>query len=173
MLKNRVFWITGLPAAGKTTLAVSLQDAFKARGQTAILLDGDLLRHGLCADLGLSPADRQENIRRAGQLASLLHSQGVNVVCAFVSPYKADRDSVRALFAKGEFVEIHLSTSLAECQRRDPKGLYARAASGQLQGLTGLDAPYEAPSAPEHTFDTTHCPADAIASQILDNHAHE
>lgn len=169
MNTNRVFWITGLPAAGKTTLAEKLQATLNAQGQTAILLDGDLLRRGLCADLGLSPADRQENIRRAGQLAKLLHNQRVNVVCAFVSPYQADRDGVRALFTEGEFVEIHLATSLAECQRRDPKGLYARAANGQLPGLTGVDAPYEVPSAPEYTFDTTHCSAELIASRILES----
>lgn len=168
MKQHRVFWITGLPAAGKTTLASTLQTTLQTLGQTAILLDGDMLRHGLCADLGLTPLDRKENIRRAGELAKLLHGQGANVICAFVSPYRADRDSVRTLFAAGEFAEIHLATPLQECQRRDPKGLYARAASGQLQGLTGLDAPYEVPLAAEFTFDTRHIGPAGMVSQILD-----
>lgn len=148
-----VFWLTGLPASGKTTLAQALIAHLKARGVAVVGLDGDQLRQGLCADLGFDPASRQENIRRAGELARLLHGAGLSVIGAFVSPFAADRDKVRHLFRPTEFSEVHLSTSLKECMRRDPKGLYARAQRGELTGLTGWDAPYEPPRAAEFTFD--------------------
>ena len=150
----QIYWITGLPASGKTTLAQALVKALHAGGRHAYLLDGDELRQGLCADLGMSQADRRENIRRAGEVARLLARAGVTVVCAFISPYAADRRQVRALFAPGQFIEIHLSTALEECVRRDPKGLYARAKAGEIHGLTGWDAPYEPPLTPEFRFDT-------------------
>lgn len=149
-----VYWITGLPASGKTTLAQALVNALNAAGQNTYLLDGDELRQGLCADLGMSESDRRENIRRAGEVARLLARAGVTVVCSFISPYEADRQRVRALFRPGQFIEIHLSTSLEECARRDPKSLYARAKAGEIRGLTGWDAPYEPPLTPEFRFDT-------------------
>jgi adenylyl-sulfate kinase len=152
--KNTVWWLTGLPAAGKTSLARALCEALQASGAPAFVLDGDELRRGLCADLGLSEADRRENIRRAGAVARLMFDAGLNVACAFVSPFAQDRAVVRALFPAQRFVEVHLSTSLQECARRDPKGLYARARSGELRGLTGYDAPYESPQAAEFVFDT-------------------
>lgn len=164
----RCYWITGLPAAGKTTLARALVAALQQRGQSAYLLDGDELRQGLCADLGLSDADRQENIRRAGEVARILANAGQTVVCAFVSPFQADRARVRALFAPGEFAEIHLTTPVDECARRDPKGLYARARAGQLQGLTGWDGPYEVPVRPEWAFDTQQWTADAMVDGMLE-----
>lgn len=156
MMLNRIWWMTGLPAAGKTSLARALCETLQQQGQTACVLDGDELRRGLCADLGLSEADRRENIRRAGEVARLMFDAGLNVACAFVSPFKADRTRVRALFPADRFVEVYLSTSLTECAHRDPKGLYARARAGDLTGLTGWDAPYEPPLAAEWTFDTRH-----------------
>jgi adenylylsulfate kinase len=148
------YWLTGLPASGKTTLAHALSSALQAQGTRAHVLDGDELRMGLCVDLGLSDADRQENIRRAGEVARLMTQAGITVVCAFVSPFQADRQRVRALFAPGQFIEVHLNTPVAECARRDPKGLYARAQAGQINGLTGWDAPYEVPASPDFTFNT-------------------
>lgn len=155
MMTNRIWWMTGLPAAGKTTLARALCTALEAQGKRAIVLDGDELRRGLCSDLGLSDEDRRENIRRAGELARLLFDAGLNVACAFVSPFQSERERVRALFPIGRFIEVHLSTHVQECARRDPKGLYARARSGQISGLTGWDAPYETPQAAEWVFDTS------------------
>lgn len=148
------YWITGLPAAGKSTLAKSWVRTLQERDVRAVCLDGDELRKGLCRDLGLSDSDRAENIRRAGEVARLMADAGLTVVCAFVSPFEADRQKVRALFQPEHFAEIHLTTSLDECIRRDPKGLYARAKAGELTGLTGWDAPYETPRRPEFTFDT-------------------
>lgn len=165
----QIYWITGLPAAGKTTLAAALASTLKTRGRQAFVLDGDELRKGLCADLGLSAADRSENIRRAGEVARLMWSAGLDVVCAFVSPFRADRQQVRARVPCGQFVEIHLSTSLEECMRRDPKGLYAKARAGELHGLTGWDDPYEPPEKPEFRFDTRHLDTAEIARQVV-NH---
>lgn len=149
-----VYWITGLPAAGKTTLARALVQELQEAGHSAFLLDGDELRQGLCSDLGLSAADRSENIRRAGEVARLLVNAGTTVVCAFVSPFEADRQRVRKLFAPAQFVEIYLNTPVQECARRDPKGLYAQARAGRITGLTGWDGPYEIPTHPEYVFDT-------------------
>lgn len=153
--RARCYWITGLPAAGKTTLGRAWFKALQDGGVPAALLDGDELRKGLCSDLGLSERDRAENIRRAGEVAKLMADAGLVVVCAFVSPFEADRQRVRRLFPEGGFIEIHLSTPLEECMRRDPKGLYALARSGDITGLTGWDVPYEAPTAPEFVFDTS------------------
>jgi adenylylsulfate kinase len=162
-----VYWITGLPAAGKTTLAHALVQALQAQGHAACVLDGDELRRGLCSDLGLSDADRSENIRRAGEVARLMVQAGLSVACAFVSPFAADRQRVRALFAPGQFVEVFLSTPLEECARRDPKGLYAKARAGQIQGLTGWDGPYERPTAPEFALDTTRLAVAGMVQAIL------
>lgn len=174
-MMNRIWWITGLPAAGKTSLARALCESLHLQGQAACVLDGDELRRGLCADLGLSDLDRRENIRRAGEVARLMFGAGLNVACAFVSPFAADRDRVRALFPVGRFVEVHLSTGLEECARRDPKGLYARARAGQITGLTGWDAPYEPPSAAEWVFDTrVHRISDMLPLLLSDSgKAHE
>lgn len=161
------YWITGLPASGKTTLARALAAELQQLGRQACVLDGDELRQGLCADLGLSDADRSENIRRAGEVARLMVRAGVTVCCAFVSPFRADRDRVRALFEPTTFTEIHLDTPLNECVRRDPKGLYARARSGALAGLTGWDAPYEAPLTPQWRLDTQLAPAHTLARRVL------
>jgi adenylylsulfate kinase len=151
---NRVWWITGLPAAGKTSLANALCAALQTQGRRAFVLDGDELRRGLCNDLGLSDVDRSENVRRAGEVARLMFDAGLNVICAFVSPFATDRDRVRALFPAGQFIEVYLSTQINECIRRDPKGLYTKARAGKITGLTGWDAPYESPQAAEWVFDT-------------------
>lgn len=164
-----VYWITGLPGAGKTTLAHALAHSLREAGRRVFVLDGDELRQGLCADLGLSDADRSENIRRAGEVARLMVNAGLCVVCAFVSPFEGDRRRVRALFQAGQFTEIHLNTPLAECVRRDPKGLYARARAGTITGLTGWDAPYEVPSTPEFCFDTHTMTISCIIKTIIQN----
>lgn len=164
---SRIYWITGLPAAGKTTLAHALVQELQEAGVMAYVLDGDDLRKGLCSDLGLSAADRSENIRRAGEVARLLANTGVTVVCAFVSPFAADRQRVRALFAPSQFVEIFLNTSVQECARRDPKGLYAQAKAGRITGLTGWDGPYERPTHPEYTFDTETLSTDQMVHLLL------
>ncbi len=161
------YWITGLSGAGKSTLAQALCAAVRARGRAAVVLDGDELRRGLCADLGMSDADRDENIRRAGEVAHLMSAAGLLVVCAFVSPFGAGRDRVRGLFPPGRFAEIYLSTSLATCAARDPKGLYARARAGELTGLTGWDAPYEAPRGAEFVFDTATATPAAMLAALL------
>ena len=141
-------WLTGLPSAGKTTLANGLAGRLRADGARVEVLDGDVVRTRLTRGLGFSRADRSENVRRVGFVADLLSRNGVVAVCALVSPYREDRDAVRAMHA-GRFVEVHVSTPLSVCAARDVKGLYARQREGTLQGLTGVDDPYEAPLHPE------------------------
>jgi bifunctional enzyme CysN/CysC len=144
-------WLTGLPASGKSTVAAAVEARLLAAGRPAYLLDGDNLRHGLNGDLGFSAEDRAENVRRTAEVAALLADAGVVALAALVSPYRADRDAARAAHERRglPFVEVWVSTSLEECERRDPKGLYARARAGELTGLTGVDDPYEPPARPE------------------------
>jgi adenylyl-sulfate kinase len=141
-------WLTGLPASGKSTLACALEDALVRAGRGALRLDGDNVRHGLCADLGFSAADRAENIRRVGEAALLLAEAGTVAVVCLVSPYAADRARVRARHAAAGlgFLEVWVSTPLAECERRDPKGLYARARRGEITGMTGWTIPTRRPT---------------------------
>lgn len=160
-------WITGLSGAGKSTLAQALFAGLQQRGTPAFVLDGDHLRQSLCADLGFSDADRHENIRRAGAVARLMFDAGLVVICAFVSPFAADRDRVRRLFPADRFIEVYLSTPLATCAARDPKGLYARAASDPTLGLTGVQAPYEPPAEPELTLDTSELSVQASLAALL------
>lgn len=160
-------WMTGLSGAGKSTLAQVLFAELQQRGTRAVVLDGDHLRQGLCADLGFSDADRHENIRRAGAVARLMFDAGLVVICAFVSPFAADRDRVRRLFPAGRFIEVYLSTPLATCAARDPKGLYARAARDASLGLTGVQAPYEPPAEPELTLDTSTLSVQASLTSLL------
>lgn len=163
-------WFTGLPASGKSTVAVALERALVESGRAAYLLDGDNVRHGLSDDLGFTPGDRAENIRRVGHLTRLLADAGVVAIASLVSPLESDRAIARALndAAGLTFVEVAVSTPLAECERRDPKGLYARARAGELKGLTGVDAPYEPPQNPDLTIDTTGADIDALVRQVLD-----
>lgn len=163
----QIYWITGLPAAGKTSLAQALVRALHDSGRLAFALDGDDLRKGLCSDLGHSTADRSENIRRAGEVARLMANAGFTVVCAFVSPFTTDRQRVRTLFEPSQFVEIFLNTSVQECARRDPKGLYAQAKAGRITGLTGWDGPYERPTNPEYEFDTEKLSTDQMVHLLL------
>jgi len=144
-------WMTGLPGSGKSTVAAGVEAQLLGQGRSTYILDGDNLRHGLNGDLGFSADDRAENVRRTAEVSALLADAGVVVLVALVSPYRADRDAARAVHeARGlPFLEIHVATSLEECERRDPKGLYARARAGEISGLTGVDDPYEPPAAPE------------------------
>jgi bifunctional enzyme CysN/CysC len=132
-----------------STIARALERGLFEAGCRSMLLDGDQLRHGLCADLGFSDADRRENIRRVGEVARLFFEQGSIVLCTFVSPFRADRDRVRSLLPESRFVEIHVDADLETCMARDPKGLYARALRGEVAQFTGVSSPYEAPEAPE------------------------
>ena len=148
-------WLTGLPGSGKSTLAHAAEALLAAEGVLAYVLDGDNLRFGLNSDLGFSPEDRAENIRRAGEVAALLRDAGAVVLASFVSPYRRDRDRVRSLHPDGSFVEVFVDAPLAVCEQRDPKGLYARARSGAMADVTGVSAPYEAPTDPEMRIDTS------------------
>ena len=147
--KPALLWFTGLSGSGKSTLAGALEVELMQRGIHTYLLDGDNVRHGLCSDLGFAPADRQENLRRVGEVAKLMVDAGLVVLAAFVSPYQAERDAIRARFADGEFIEVFVDTPLSECEQRDPKGLYKKARAGEIKHFTGIDDPYEAPEQAE------------------------
>ena len=149
-----VLWFTGLSGAGKSTLANAVDTLLHQRRVHTYLLDGDNIRYGLNGNLGFSAADRSENIRRIGEVSKLMADAGLVTLSAFISPYRADREQVRALLAPGEFIEILVKASLATCEARDPKGLYRKARAGEISGFTGIDAPYEAPLAPEIVLDT-------------------
>ena len=151
----RTLWFTGLPGAGKTTLAMQLEARLVRAGRAAYTLDGDNLRHGLCAGLGFSDSDRAENIRRAAEVCRLFNEAGVMALCALVSPLAAQRTMAREIVGASRFLEIHVSTPLAVCESRDPKGLYRRARQGLLNGLTGIDGRYEAPLDPQLRLDTS------------------
>ena len=150
-LRGGTVWFTGLSGSGKSTVAVATERLLLERGQAAYLLDGDNLRHGLCGDLGFSAADRAENVRRAAEVARLFADAGVGALVPLISPYRAGRDRARRAHevAGLPFVEVFVDTPLDECERRDPKGLYAKARAGELTGFTGIDDPYEPPLAPE------------------------
>ena len=160
-------WLTGLSGAGKSTLGNQLDEALQARGLHSYLLDGDRVRQGLCKDLGMSDADRHENVRRIGEAARLMVDAGLIVIVSAISPFRADRDAVRRQLAADEFMEIHVSTPLAECARRDPKGLYLAAQQGLISRFTGIDSPYEAPRYPEFTIDTSQDDCQAFISDVM------
>jgi bifunctional enzyme CysN/CysC len=160
-------WLTGLPAAGKSTIANALEEFLFAAGRHTYLLDGDYVRLGLNSDLGFSDTDRIENIRRASEVARLLVDAGLIAIVSFISPFRLQRDRARALFPPGEFLEIYVDAPLAECERRDPKGLYARARRGELENLTGVDSPYEPPLSPEVHLQTVLQTPDECVEQIL------
>jgi adenylylsulfate kinase len=165
--RGATLWLTGLSASGKSTLARALEAQLFRRGATVYVLDGDNVRHGLNRDLGFSPVDRAENIRRIGEVARLLTEHGAIVVTAFISPYRADRDGVRALMAPGDFVEVFVDADLSTCETRDPKGLYAKARRGEIPEFTGITAPYEAPSAPELVVRTGGVTVDASVAELI------
>ncbi len=152
--RSVILWFTGLSGSGKSTLANAVNAVLFERGLATYVLDGDNIRHGLCNDLGFSDADREENIRRIGEVAKLFVDAGVITLTAFVSPFRADRDKARALVADGDFIEVYCAADLAVCEDRDPKGLYAKARAGVIKEFTGISSPYEAPEAPELQVDT-------------------
>ena len=168
--RGATVWLTGLPASGKSTIAVALERQLVDSGRIAYLIDGDNIRHGLSDDLGFAPGDRAEHARRVGQVARLFADAGVVSVVSLVSPLRSDRQVPRQLHdAAGlPFIEVHVDTSVEECARRDPKGLYARARAGEIKGFTGVDAPYEPPDAPEVRVVTTEIEVDAAVDRILD-----
>lgn len=149
-----ILWFTGLSGSGKSTLAHALEAELHARHCKTYVLDGDNVRHGLCSDLGFSPSDRVENIRRIGEVARLFLDAGLIVLTAFISPYRVDRARVRELMAPGDFIEIYCASPIEVCEQRDVKGLYAKARQGMIQNFTGVSAPYEAPESPELVLDT-------------------
>ena len=161
-----VLWLTGLSASGKSSLAMALEQALSARGYACYVLDGDNLRTGLNANLGFSPADRQENIRRVGEVAALFADAGLLCISAFISPYREDRERARQCCAQG-FHEIHIAADLSTCEARDPKGLYRQARAGELKQFTGISAPYEAPLAPQLRIDTADEPLEASLEKLL------
>jgi len=162
-----VVWLTGLPASGKTTIARAVEAALFGRAVQIYVLDGDVLRRGLCRDLGFSPADRTENIRRAGELAALFADAGFVVLVAFISPTAADRHAARHAASGVSFIEVFVDCPLAECQHRDPKNLYQRARAGEIAHLTGVSAPYQAPKNPEVHLHTDTTPVAECAARII------
>jgi len=164
--RSRTVWFTGLSGSGKSTLAFAVEKALLERGVTAYVLDGDNVRFGLNRDLGFTPEDRTENIRRIGEVCRLFQDAGLVVLTAFVSPYAADRDAARSLHPDGGFVEVFVDTALEVCEARDVKGLYAKARAGEIPEFTGISAPYEAPAAPELVVDTANPLADCVAEVI-------
>ncbi|MBI5974131.1 adenylyl-sulfate kinase [Staphylococcus canis] len=166
--KSAIIWFTGLSGSGKSTVSVALEKALFDKGIHTYRLDGDNVRHGLNQNLGFSPEDRKENIRRIGEVSKLMVDAGVLTITAFISPYATDRDGVRNIVDDGEFIEVYTKCSLEACESRDPKGLYQKARSGEIPEFTGVSAPYEAPSSPEIIIDTERDSIDASVAHIID-----
>jgi adenylylsulfate kinase len=165
--KARIYWFTGLSGSGKTSLSRTVATLLAKRGVRSMVLDGDVLRTGLCADLSFTPADRAENIRRAGEVARLFSSQGTLCLCAFITPYQAMRDQLRARLG-ASYREISIQCPLTVCMERDPKGNYRRAKEGELHGYTGVDAPYEPPVSPDLRVETENISVEENALRILE-----
>lgn len=171
--KGVVIWFTGLSSSGKSTIARAVEERLFERGHQSYVLDGDNIRHGLNKNLGFSPEDREENIRRIGEVAKLFADAGFVTMTAFISPYRKDRDRNRELLKKGEFIEVFVNVSLDVAEERDPKGLYKKARAGEIKEFTGISAPYEEPLNPELILDTdkldlTHC-QDAVIRYLVEN----
>ena len=168
--KGVTIWFTGLSGSGKSTIAFTLEHALVQRGRLAYVLDGDNIRFGLNKNLGFTAADREENIRRIGEVAKLFADAGLLTLTSFISPYRKDRDLVRALHvaAKLPFIEVHLATPIETCEQRDPKGLYKKARAGELKGFTGIDDPYEAPASAELSIDATQTSPQEAVVLLLD-----
>jgi bifunctional enzyme CysN/CysC len=164
---GRIVWLTGFSGAGKSTIAMALERRLFDASQNVYVLDGDIVRGGLCADLGFSPDDRAENIRRIGEVACIMADAGLLVVVAFISPFRIDRDRVRAGMPPGHFTEVHVSTPLEICEQRDAKGLYAKARAGELSDFTGISSPYEPPKSPEVTLPTEQLTVDECVEGIV------
>ena len=166
--KGLILWFTGLSGSGKSTLAIEVERQLFERGCNTYTLDGDNVRHGLNKNLDFSPEGRVENIRRIGEVAKLFADAGLIVCTAFISPYKRDRDSVRQLIDEGRFVEVFIDCPLAECEKRDPKGLYKKARKGEIADFTGVSAPYEIPERPEITVNTALETVERSAEKVLE-----
>lgn len=166
--RSAVVWFTGLSGSGKSSVARAVEARLFQQACRSFVLDGDNVRHGLCADLGFAPADRAENIRRAAETARLFSEAGMIVLAAFISPFRADRARARALLPAGDFIEVYCRCPLAVCEARDVKGLYRRARAGQIAEFTGISAPYEAPGAAELVLDTCSISLDEAAGRVLD-----
>ncbi|GAB1612185.1 adenylyl-sulfate kinase [Mammaliicoccus lentus] len=165
--KSVVIWFTGLSGSGKSTVSVALEKALFEQKITSYRLDGDNIRHGLNKNLGFSPEDRKENIRRIGEVGKLMVDAGVVTMTAFISPYEEDRNIVRDILEDGEFIEVYTKCSLDECEARDPKGLYKKARSGEIKEFTGINAPYEEPSNPEIIIDTEQHSVEEAVEEIV------
>jgi len=166
--KSAVLWFTGLSGSGKSTLSHGVEVALLERGIHVYVLDGDNMRKRLCRDLGFSAADRQENIRRIGEVSALFADAGMIVLSAFISPYRSDRDKARKMVSEGKFVEIYVKASVELCEKRDPKGLYKKARAGEITDFTGISAPYEEPENPEIVIDTQNQSPEEAVEQIVD-----
>ncbi|KGR75095.1 adenylyl-sulfate kinase [Ureibacillus sinduriensis] len=162
-----ILWFTGLSASGKSSIANALAQELFERGNQTFVLDGDNIRHGLNKDLGFDENSRKENIRRIGEVSKLFVESGQIVLTAFISPYQEDRDTVRALVAEGEFIEVYVKCSVEECERRDPKGLYKKARNEEIKNFTGISAPYEAPENPEIVVDSENFSIEECAQQLI------
>jgi len=166
--RGAIIWFTGLSGSGKSTLAHAVEEHLHQRGYRTFVLDGDNVRHGLCGDLGFSDKDRQENIRRIGEMAKLFMEAGVIALTAFISPYHADRERVRGMVEHGDFIEVYCDTALEICETRDIKGLYKKARAGEITEFTGISSPYEAPISPELTVNTGTTELEACVQQVID-----
>lgn len=166
--KGAIIWFTGLSGAGKSTLAHAVEEALHLRGCRTFVLDGDNVRHGLCSDLGFSEADREENIRRVGEMAKLFMQGGMIVLTAFISPFQADRDRVRNMVARGEFIEVYCDAPLSVCENRDVKGLYKKARKGEIAEFTGISSPYEVPKNPELVVNTGETALEVCMQRVLE-----
>ena len=162
-----VFWFTGLSGAGKSTLAFALERHLISRGVPCAVLDGDNVRHGLNRDLGFSPLDRTENIRRVAEVSRLMLDAGLIVITSFISPYRIDRAMAKEIIGEENFVEVYLSANLETCEKRDTKGLYRKARSGEIPSFTGISSPYEPPDTPELTIDTTNLTVALCVESLL------
>lgn len=165
--KSQVIWFTGLSGSGKSTLAHALEEHLYQKGCHTFVLDGDNVRHGLCGDLGFSKADRQENIRRIGEVSKLFVEAGVIVLTAFISPFRADRQRVKTLVGEDDFLEIYCKCSLDVCEQRDTKGLYKKARAGLIRDFTGISSPYEEPEVPDLVVDTSFHSMDVCLAKIV------
>jgi len=163
-----VVWLTGLSGSGKSTLAAAVEFELFSQGKQVFMLDGDHLRGGLCSDLGFSPESRKENVRRAGEVAALFAEAGLLCVAAFISPYRSERALARRVAPEGRFLEVYLNAPLAVCEKRDPKGLYARARTGELKQFTGISAPYEPPEHPDLELRTDRLTVTQCVDLLLD-----
>jgi len=165
---SAILWFTGLSGAGKSTLAHAVEEQLYALNCKTYVLDGDNVRHGLCGDLGFSAADRTENIRRVGAVAKLMIDAGLITLTAFISPFRADRERVRAMVNDGDFIEIYCQCSIEVCESRDVKGLYKKARAGEVREFTGISSPYEAPRHPELVIDTANQSLERCVAQVID-----